>query len=230
MNNNADLNSYICILLVSNMAGTIERISVLASCPPPVFGQGTCDKPVENVCLSLLFYSLCISLWGGIRWRSTAYIPPFIYICVSTAVKKCWTYFNDPQNKNTYQVCLPTLSRYKMIQASFVCLWTCFGIYLASLYLTFDTSCYCCLACQIITSGSPEFPALTLIRKLCNYYYLPIRFLWLYLTNFAFPLYAQYISIYSMEIILVILCASFLESFKLFTSLLRSVGASWNAI
>lgn len=167
-------------------------------------------------------------------WNQVAiyciYTPLYIYICVSTAVKKCWTYFNDPQNKNTYQVCLPTLSRYKMIQASFVCLWTCFGIYLASLYLTFDTSCYCCLACQIITSGSPEFPALTLIRKLCNYYYLPIRFLWLYLTNFAFPLCAQYISIYSMEIILVILCASFLESFKLFTSLLRSVGASWNAI
>lgn len=88
MNNNADLNSYICILLVSNMAGTIERISVLASYPPPVFGQGTCDKPVENVCLSLLFYSRCISLWGGIRWRSTAYIPPFIYIYMCVYSRK----------------------------------------------------------------------------------------------------------------------------------------------
>lgn len=155
MNNNADLNSYICILLVSNMAGTIQRYSLM----PSLFGQGTCDKPVENVCLSLLIYSLCISLWGGIRWRSTAYISP-IYICVYTAVKKCWTYFNDPQNKSTYQVCLPAFLIKIQDDTSHICVfvWTCFGIYLDSFYLTCDTSCYCCLACQIITSGSPEFP------------------------------------------------------------------------
>lgn len=38
------------------MGGTIKRFS---GCPL-VFGRGTCDKPVENVCLSALILSVLV--------------------------------------------------------------------------------------------------------------------------------------------------------------------------